>query len=187
MRGSFQQQITVEAVYQPYAWASIPWILASLITWLVTYLAPDARIFAQAITQLIARVYSFSWILHTLRRHVIVLANRMHHLNPIHVRLHPLFLPRLTHMATVTDKEGERRRKPSPMKKRSGDTDATRPLFLNRFDLSQHKKQTPTEQKNKKSPSNTEYMKKPPIPKAPASSLTTLRHTTRQRNEPMKY
>ena len=70
LRGSFQQQITVEAVYQPYAWASIPWILASLIAWLVTYWAPDARIIAQAITQLIACAYSFSWILHALRRHV---------------------------------------------------------------------------------------------------------------------
>ena len=70
LRGTFQQHITVEAVYQPYAWASIPWILASLITWLVTYLAPDARIIAQTITQLIACVYSFSWILHALRRHV---------------------------------------------------------------------------------------------------------------------
>lgn len=40
-------------------------------------------------------------------RHAIVLANRMHHLNPIHVRLRPLFLPHPTHMATITDKEDE--------------------------------------------------------------------------------
>lgn len=70
LRGTFRQHVTVESVYKPYAWASIPWILASLITWLVTYLAPDARIIAQTITQLIACVYSFSWILHALRRHV---------------------------------------------------------------------------------------------------------------------
>ena len=70
LRGSFQQQITVEAVYQPYAWASIPWILASLITWLIIYVAPDTRTIAQVSTQLTACIYSFSWILHALHRHV---------------------------------------------------------------------------------------------------------------------
>ena len=70
LRGTFQQHITVEAVYQPYAWASIPWILASLITWLIIYVAPDTRTIAQVSTQLTACIYSFSWIVHALHRHV---------------------------------------------------------------------------------------------------------------------
>jgi len=69
-------------------------------------------------------------------RHIIERKNRMHHLNPFHVRLRPFFLPHPTHMATITDKQDEQRRKPSQMKKRPGDANATRPLFLSRNNLS---------------------------------------------------